>query len=88
MSVDSSLPTLQYKGDFTQHRTPSSEADYLTSQRINQDPHDSLYQHTTPPEKDMENPRNQWSDIMIGKHSLIFGTTNTVSYTMEKQLTL
>ena len=67
MSVDSSSPALQHEGDFTQHHTPSSEGDYLTPQRINQDPHDSLYQHTTPPKKDMENPRNQWPDVMISK---------------------
>ena len=58
-SVDSSPPTLQHEGDFTQHHTPSSEGYYLIWQRINQDPHDSLYQHTTPPKKDMENLRNQ-----------------------------
>ena len=67
MSVDSSSPTLQHEGYFTQHHPPSSEGDYLTPQRINQDPHDSLCQHTTPPKKDMENLKNQLPDVMISK---------------------
>ena len=64
-SVASSSPTLQQEHEFSQHHTPSSHDDYMIPQNL--DLHDSLYQHTTPPEKDMENPRNQCPDVMIGE---------------------
>ena len=58
-SVDSSSPTLQQEGDINQCHTPSFEGDYMTPQKLMQDPHKTVYQHTTPPEEDIENPRNQ-----------------------------
>ena len=65
-SVDSSSPTLQQEGDINQCYRPS-EGDYMTPQKLMQDPHKTIYQHTTPPEKDMENPRNRQSGVMMGK---------------------
>ena len=42
-SVDSSSPTLQQEGDINQHCTPSSEGDYMTPQKLMQDPHETVY---------------------------------------------